>query len=520
MESDSQQQTSPRASTGDVVLSATNLSKRYGGTQALSDVSLELRQGGRVGLVGENGAGKSTLLGILNGTVEPDTGLVTVNGKRIESGKPHTATSAGVATVFQEQSLVPTLPVYQNIFLGRESIFTRCGVLKLGAMEKAAKALLEDLGIAIRCTSDTSSLPFAERQLVEIARAFALSLVVDAPPVILLDEPTSALTDHETTLLFNRMDEWRDKASFVFVSHKISDILRSCDTLVVMKDGVNLGESSTVGITEAELHELMVGRKRDVNYYKEPDQRIAFDENYALKIDAVSAARCSEVSFHVRPGEIVGIAGVLGSGKSEVVQVLAGAEKPSGGTIELASGRLKPGSVSSAMSAGVGYVPPERATEGLIPYASVSSNLSLVGIKKMRIGHTPFLSLRKIAAFSELMIEQLGIKPPRQESLCSELSGGNQQKVVIGKWLALDLKVFLLDDPTRGIDVGVKEEFYALIRQMTARGISFIISSDNLHELIGLSNRILVMRDGRVAAEVAAPPGQKPTEVDLVKHMV
>jgi ribose transport system ATP-binding protein len=387
-------------------------------------------------------------------------------------------------------------------------------------MRRQAVEVLSSLGIDVRADARTDTLSFAERQLVELARAFALESIVDAWPIILLDEPTSALSDAETHLLFDRIDEWRQRASFVFVSHRLQEVLRVCDRLMVLKDGRTIAFRDTHDVTETDLHELMVGRKRDTDYYREPRQRRELGPA-TLETEGLSLAGSFEdVSFSARPGEVVGLAGVIGSGKSDLAMALSGALRPEAGEIRVNGRRLRLGSLPAAIEAGIGCLPQERTVEGIIPYLSVKWNLTLAGLERMRVGRTPFLSPRRELAFSQEMIKRLAIRPPRQTALLTTLSGGNQQKVAIGKWMLRDLAVLVMDDPTRGVDVGAKEEIYTLVRDLADRGVACIVASDNMHEVIGLSNRILVMRDGRIVAELEAPPERKPSEEDVVRHMV
>jgi ribose transport system ATP-binding protein len=473
-----------------------------------------------LGLVGENGAGKSTLLGILNGTVRPDTGTLRIRGVPVPFGHPKELARHGLATVFQEQSLVATLFVYENLFFGREDAFTVGGVLRRRAMRKKAAEVLDSLGIPVAADARTDALGFAERQLVELARAFALETTVAARPIILLDEPTSALSDAETHLLFARVEQWRDRATFVFVSHRLQEVLRVCDRLMVLKDGETIAFHSAGGVTEAQLHELMVGRKRDTDYYKEPRQRRELGEP-VLEVEGLSLEGSFEdVGFELRAGEVLGLAGVIGSGKSELAMTVSGALRPTAGQIRVGGRPLHLGSLPAAIHAGIGCLPQERTVEGVIPYLSVAWNLTLPALGRIRSGVSPLLSPRKERAFAQQMIERLAIKPPRRSALLTTLSGGNQQKVAIGKWMLGDLVVLVMDDPTRGVDVGAKEEIYGLVRGLSERGVACLVASDNMHEVIGLSNRILVMRDGRVSAELPAPPEAKPAEEDVVRHMV
>jgi ribose transport system ATP-binding protein len=289
---------------------------------------------------------------------------------------------------------------------------------------------------------------------------------------------------------------------------------------MVLKDGQTIGFRETNSVTEPDLHELMVGRKRDTDYYKEPRQRRELGEP-VLEVERLSLEGAFEdVTLTVRSGEIVGLAGVIGSGKSDLVMAVSGALRPTAGQILVKRRPLHLGSLPAAIHAGIGCLPQERTVDGVIPYLSVAWNLTLPGLERIRSARSPLLSPWKERDFAHTMIERLSIKPPRPSALLMTLSGGNQQKVAIGKWMLRDLAVLAMDDPTRGVDVGAKEEIYGLVRDLTDRGVACLVASDNMHEVIGLSNRILVMRDGRIAAELPAPPEAKPLEEDVVRHMV
>ncbi len=347
-------------------LELTNISKSYPGTKALSEVSFVLGHHRVLGLVGENGAGKSTLLSIVNGTVRPDTGSIAINGDPVRFGHPTEAARHGVATVFQEQGLIPTIPVFENIFLGREQKFIVAGMLRQKAMIEEARQVLDELGVEVSPTALTGSLPFGQRQLVEIAKAFALSRVYPVEPIILLDEPTSALSDNETAKLFDGIQRWRERASFVLVSHRLSDVFATCDEVVALKDGSVVDQRLTSTIDEVGLHELIVGRQRNAEYYREAIQREPSD-TVALRANRISkTGHLRDVSLELREGEILGVAGVLGSGKSTLARIVAGAEAQSEGEVVVDNDTLRPGSRRDGIKHGIGFVPAERSVAGII----------------------------------------------------------------------------------------------------------------------------------------------------------
>jgi ABC-type sugar transport system ATPase subunit len=499
-----------------------DVSKSYGVVRALRGVSLELRDGEILGLVGENGAGKSTLIGVLSGTVSPDRGELYVRGRQVAPGDARRLSALGVSVVVQEQALVDVMPVYENLFLGREARFRRGVLLQRGAMRRRAASLLDELQIpGIPVDAPVASLSFAQRQLVEIAKAFIQSMLVDARPVVLLDEPTSALSEAETEILFRRMDEWRDRAAFIFVSHLLDDVLRVCSRLVVLKDGVVVDTMPTAGVGESDLHELMVGRQRSHDYYREGSQRTDVDGPAVLTLRSASVRGFfADVDLALKPGEVVGVAGVVGSGKSQVAAAAAGALRLDAGELVIDGRAMGGGSVRRALDAGVAYVPPERRADAVLPYSSVQDNLVIGSLRDLRVTGTPVLDPFAARRRAQELVARLDIRPRNTATPCAELSGGNQQKVVFGRWLRESTKVLVLDEPTRGIDVGTKEQLYDLIRQLTSRGVAVLLTSENLEEVIGMSNRILVMRDGRVTHEIPAPAEAKPAETDVIKHMV
>jgi ribose transport system ATP-binding protein len=502
------------------VLELRDISKTYPGARALSGVSFVLRRHQMLGLVGENGAGKSTLLSIINGTVRPDTGSIAINGQAVRFGHPTEAARNGIATVFQEQGLIPTLPVFENIFLGRERKFTIAGGLRRRAMIAEARSVLDELQVDVAPTALTGSLSFGERQLVEIAKAFALGRIYPVEPIILLDEPTSALSDNEAAKLFDGIRRWRARASFVLVSHRLSDVFAACDEVVALKDGQVVDQRPIGSIDETGLHELIVGRQRNDAYYREASQR---EPSPAIVLRAAGLAKPGHlrgVSLALREGEILGVAGVLGSGKSTLARIVAGAEAQSDGDVVVAGARLRRGSRRDAIRHGIGFVPAERTVAGIIGTDTVDWNLTLPNLKQIALGVLGLVSSRRSRALTLEWMQRLKVRAPGPSAACRTLSGGNQQKIVFAKWLARGVRILVLDDPGRGLDVGAKEDIYSLMREIADAGAAVLLVSDNLPELIGLSNRIMVLRDGAVSAVVEAPRDAKPREVDVVSAML
>ncbi|MDT4893199.1 MAG: ribose transport system ATP-binding protein [Pseudonocardiales bacterium] len=503
-------------------MTLTDISKSYGTVHALRAVSLEVHTGEVLGLIGENGAGKSTLIGVLSGTVRPDEGSMTVDGAHAPLGDPRRLSALGVSVVVQEQALVESLRVYENIYLGRESLVPGGKFSRARRLKAAAAALLSEMHIDdIRPDALVAELTYPQRQLVEIAKAFASAQLTERPPLILLDEPTSALSEHEAELLFTLIERWRPRAAFIYVSHILQDVVRLSSRLLVLRDGRVIDTLRNEGVTDSRLHELMVGRERSVDYYREDEQHGAASPEPVMSVSgATKAGVFTDVDLDVRPGEIVGIAGVVGSGKSELAAALAGAERIDSGSIVLA-GRPQPRwTVPLAVRSGVFYVPPERATDSLFTTMSVRSNISIGFLDLITSRWSRLLRLRDEWSKATELATRLQVKTESLSTPIGELSGGNQQKTVFARWMARECRVLVLDDPTRGIDVGTREEIYTLLRGLATRGVGVLLCTESLEEIIGLADRILVLKDGRVSAEIAAPATAKPSEIDIVRHMM
>ena len=500
------------------VLEVRRATKSFPGVKALDDVSLEIGRNEVVGLVGENGAGKSTLLKVLNGVYALDDGELRVNGRITRLAGPRDAFDHGIAMVFQEQSILPTLSVAENVFLGREHEFLRWGVLDKAAMNEAARTELRKVHLDVNPTAPCDALTFAERQMVEIAKAVSLDTRIEGDVVILLDEPTSVLESKEIEVLFEIVEALKSRASFVFISHRIDEVLRVSDRVYVMRDGKVVAETPAADVSVHRLHELMVGRALHHEYYREARQGAPRPE-VALEARGLSSrAGFRAVSFTLRKGEILGIAGVIGSGREALARCLAGFAPIDSGALEIGGAARRFGSPAEAVAAGVGYLPRERRIEGVVTGAPVVENMTMSALGEFTTGGL----IRRTRERSVVRdwIGKLSIKTPSPDTFAGSLSGGNQQKVVLSKWRIAGSGVVILDHPTRGIDVGAKEDVYELIRDMTDEGLSIILLADTLEEVIGLSHTILVMRDGEESARFDAPAGGKPSQLDLIAHMV
>jgi ribose transport system ATP-binding protein len=499
-------------------LALRHVEKRFPGVHALKDVSIEIRPGEVVGLIGENGAGKSTLMKILSGVYQPDGGEILLDGKAVRLQSAAHAMSLGIGMVFQEQSLLPNLTVGENIYLGNEGQFTRFGLVDWRALYAAAGQQLAKVQVAVDPRTRAAELDFATRQMVELAKALTLEDQAPGHLVILLDEPTSVLERADIDILFARVRALRSRASFIFVSHRLDEILELSDRVYVMKDGAVVAELPAAEAEVHQLHQLMVGRGLQTEYYREPLQR-PFKDEVVLQAESLGlASGYRDVDFQLHAGEILGIAGVIGSGREELARTLAGFAPHDSGRLVLHGRDVRFTTPAEAVDAGIGYIPRERRVEGLVLFLSVAANITLGNLDALtRRGLIDIGQERQLA---RNWVERLKVRTPGIDALCLNLSGGNQQKVVLAKWLNAQARILVLDHPTRGLDVGAKEEVYELVRAVTAEGIAVILTSDTLEETIGLSHTVIVMRDGRVSHQVDASPGQKPRQVDLIEHMV
>ena len=503
------------------LLRVEGLSMSFGPVAVLQDVSFAVPTRSIIGLVGENGAGKSTLFNILTGLIRPDHGAVFFKDRPFRPRSYKEAFAAGVSRVFQEQALILSAPVYENLLLSQEHRFTRFGQLvDRRAMIRMAERIVEDAGINIDVRRNAGAFDFSKRQAIEIARACVAPrhLMGIEDPLVLLDEPTSTLDREDETAFFDLLRRLRRQASFIFVSHRLTEVRDISDIIHVMKDGRLVGTLGPREADEKTLHGLMVGRERADDYYHLDRQQAVAERPVACRVQGLSGAEFRDISIELRRGEIVGIGGLLDSGKSALGSAIAGVRPPSGGTVTLDGLPSSRPSIRRFVRQGLGYIPAERLVQGIIPGLGLAMNLTLPSADR----YSPKLVWRRglERRAAEAAIRAMDIRSGSPTVLLSDLSGGNQQKVVLARWLQRDLTVLVLDNPTRGVDAGAKEEIYRHIRGVTEAGVGVILITDELAELIGLANRILVMQRGRVVIEIPAPPEAKPTEHDLIAHML
>ncbi|MCF1707552.1 sugar ABC transporter ATP-binding protein [Tabrizicola sp. J26] len=493
--------------------------KKFPGVHALKAVDFEIKRGEIVGLVGENGAGKSTLMKVIYGAYQPDGGTVSIDGKAVRFQNPRQAMEKGIGMVFQEQSLIPNLTVMENIFLGYERQFVRLGVINWKAMSEAAEKQLAKVKLDIDPATITSALSFAQRQLVELAKVLTLEERVDGDLVILLDEPTSVLAEDEVKMLFTIVRDLTKRASFIFVSHRMDEVMELSDRIYVMKDGAVVDVVARGAATVEQIQHKMVGRSVDREYYREQRQKPYDASKVLLEMDRVSLpGRIKDISLTLHAGEVLCLVGTEGAGREAILRTIYGMRTPVSGTLKIKGNEIRAFNPQAAVAAGVGYVPRERKIEGIVAGMNVYENMTLSQMG--RYSRAGVLNVAAEKALARDWIGKLSIKAHSEFADCGNLSGGNQQKVVLSKWRSGGSDIMLLDHPTRGLDIGAKEDVYEMIRDMSDDGVGVILVADTLEEAIGLSHNIIVLKDGAIQQRFDCKPGAKPTLYDLLHYMI
>jgi len=504
--------------TGDPVLRLSNVTKSFSGVTALNDVSMQVRRHEVVGLIGENGAGKSTLLKILTGVERPTSGTLTLRGEPTVLRGVADANRHGVAMVFQEQSLIENITVGENVLLGNEGPTVKGGVYRWSQLHERAQQYLDVVSHDLRSGMHTSSLSFAKRQMVEVAKALASSERSHSEPVVLLDEPTSVLEAGEIERLFDLVRELRERASVVFVSHRIEEVLEICDRVYVLRDGAVIGERTPGDVTTEELFAMMVGQDLSEGYYHETAQQPA-GETVRLQLKGLSGHNFHDIDLTVAQGEVVTLLGVQESGREDLGRAVFGAVPTTSGEVLLDGSTLRRRLPALTVRQGVGYIPSERKVDGAVLSLSVEDNMVLAHPEQVSRG--PILDPVKQRHTVKEWIDKLRIKTPSATAPMRNLSGGNQQKVVLAKWLLdPELKLVILDTPTRGLDVGAKSDVYALVRDLAAKGMAMLLIADTLEEGIHMSHRVITMRDGRITGEFNSQPGSRPDRTEVLERMV
>lgn len=477
--------------TDEPVLQMSDITKEYFGVKALHGVSLEVRGGEVHALMGENGAGKSTLMKILTGLVRPDGGGIRFYGKEVKINTMQDAMSLGIAMIHQELNPVAEMTIAENIFLGREPIRGRWFVNRKRLRQETRK-LLEEYGLAADPDTKVGELSIAQKQMLEIIKALSSNV-----RLIIMDEPTSALSDSEVKTLFRMIAGLKERGvPIIYISHRMDEIFHLSDRITVLRDGRYIGTADIAEITPDQLISMMVGRTLDAIY---PDKARTAGKVVLEAKGLTNKPYFEDVSFHVREGEILGIAGLMGAGRSEVMRALFGIDRLESGQIFLEGRPVRIAHPAEAIACGMAMVTEDRKDQGLVLCRSIRENMTLARLKDMNKG--PFVSGSEEDKLVDALADKLRIKMRDAEQLVQNLSGGNQQKVVLAKWLLTGPRVLILDEPTRGIDVGAKAEIYNMIAELAAEGMAIIMISSELPEVLGLSTRILVMGQGRIKGE-------------------
>ncbi|GJF31780.1 sugar ABC transporter ATP-binding protein [Kitasatospora sp. NE20-6] len=493
------------------VLEARGVSKRFPGVVALDDVSFTLRPGEAHALVGENGAGKSTLIKVLTGVHRPDDGELLLSGNPVSFARPSEAQQAGISTIYQEVNLVPLMSVARNIFLGREPV-KRLGLIDFPRMHREAAELLAGFGIDVDPRRPLHTLGIGTQQMVALARAVS----VDAQ-VVVMDEPTSSLEPREVETLFRVVGELRARGiAILYVSHRMDELYRLCERVTVLRDGRHIHTGDLADLDRMQLVSMMLGR--DITEVRRHGVTGFGDEGHDVAREPVLTAdgltrrhQLDDISLVLRPGEVLGLGGLLGSGRSETAKAIAGALPLDGGTVSVGGRTLRRPSSAGAIRAGISMLPEDRKAEGIIPGLSVRENIVLAAMP--RLSRAGIVSRARQDKVVKIFMERLRIKASSPEQKVSELSGGNQQKVLLARWLCLEPAVLLLDEPTRGIDVGAKAEVQALIDELAQEGLAVLLISSDIEELVEGADRIVVLRSGAVAGELT---GEQVGESELL----
>ena len=464
------------------------ITRHYPGVLALDHVDLEIIEGEVHALAGKNGAGKSTLIKILGGAEKPDSGEILINGQPVVMHSPHDSISAGIAVISQELMLIPELSVTENIMIGRLPK-TKLGTVDWNEARKSAAQALDQLGIELDLNAPVKSLSTAQQQTVEIAKALSRNA-----KVLVMDEPTSSLPNKEVDHLLDTIRRLSAKGiTIIYITHKLKEIFAVSNRITVLRDGHKIQTSPIEEITESEVVELMVGKSAEAMFRKGPS---AVQDQPILQVNGLTRQHAfRDINFTLRKGEILGIAGLLGSGRTEILRAIFGADPFDSGEIIVDGETIAKPTVNTMIEKGVALAPEDRKLQGLVLSMNISDNINMASL------HSAIRNLSAEQKISKDLFEKMGVKAPSVKTMVSSLSGGNQQKIVVSKWLATDPKVVLLDEPTRGIDVGAKADIYRLVEQLAGRGVSVIMVSSEFPELLSVCDRIIVLHEGRQDAE-------------------
>jgi ribose transport system ATP-binding protein len=471
------------------ILQMVDIDKSFGATRALSGMKLDVYPGEIHALMGENGAGKSTLMKILSGVYTPDAGEIRIDGRAVRLHDPASSRAAGINLIYQELAVAPNLSVAENVFMGSEP-HSRFGFVDRAQMRRRTQDVLKQLGANFRAYDQAGRLSIAEQQQVEIARA-----LIHRGRVLIMDEPTAALSDRETEHLFEVIRRLRDEGlAVIYISHRMAEVHALADRITVLRDGTYVGEIARDSLDSKRLVQMMVGRPLDDFYQHKRTTRTGGTP--ALEVENLAGGKIKPASFSVARGEVVGLAGLVGAGRTELARLLFGADSKDSGVIRLSGKVVETPNPRAAMALGIGYVPEDRKALGLFLQLSVQDNATLnVAGKHSRFGMIDRRVLRQRANES---IRQLNVKVAHPDVIVGRLSGGNQQKVLLARWLEIKPKMLILDEPTRGVDIGAKSEIYHIIHALAESGVGVIVISSELPEVVGICDRVLVMREGSI----------------------
>ncbi|MFI0210174.1 sugar ABC transporter ATP-binding protein [Streptomyces diastaticus] len=504
--------TAPAA--GTPVLRARGIGKRFPGVVALDDVSFDLRAGEVHALVGENGAGKSTLIKVLTGVHRPDAGELSLAGEPVRFQRPFEAQQAGISTIYQEVNLVPLMSVARNIFLGREPR-TRLKLIDFPRMNREAAALLDGFGVRVDPRRPLHTLGLGTQQMVALARAVSVRA-----RVVVMDEPTSSLEPREVETLFRVIEELRGRdVAVVYVSHRMDELYRICDRVTVLRDGRHIHTGPLAGLERMRLVSMMLGRDM-AEVRRDGVAGFAADGHAAARTPVLTADgltrrhQLDEVSLSLHAGEVLGLGGLLGSGRSEIAKALAGGLALDSGEVTVAGKVLRRVTPAAAIAHGISMLPEDRKAEGIVPGLSVRENIVLAALP--RLSRAGIVSRARQGRVVEIFMRRLRIKASSPEQKVGELSGGNQQKVLLARWLCLQPRVLLLDEPTRGIDVGAKAEVRGLIDELAREGLAVLLISSDIEELIEGADRVVVLRAGCLAGELAGDAVTEPALLEIL----
>ncbi|MCX6383717.1 MAG: sugar ABC transporter ATP-binding protein [Actinobacteria bacterium] len=474
----------------DYLLEMNNISKEFPGVRALDNVSLKLRKGEVFALVGENGAGKSTIIKILSGFYSNDAGEIRLNGEKVNIRNPKNAIDLGINTIYQETSLVPEITVAENIFLGKQPV-SKLGKINWKKMNNESERILKDLSIHLNPKALVSELSAAQCQLVEIAKAFSSSA-----KIIIMDEPTSAITEEDTINLFNLIKTIKKSGnSVIYISHRLKEIFEIADYVMVLRDGKAAKYLKVSETNEDEIIKYMVGRDLgDIFGEKSYESK----DNVVLEVGNLTKnGKFENISFNLKEGEILGLSGLIGAGRSEVVRAIYGLDRPDSGFIHIGGKKVTIKSSADGIKHGITFVSEDRRTESIIQRFTVKANITIL-LLKLIVSKLGIISNKKENELSAKYVRKFNIRTPSLEQLAMNLSGGNQQKVALAKCLSTSPKILILDEPTKGIDVGAKKEIHSLIKELANEGMSIILVSSELPEIIGMCHRVIVIREGKL----------------------